>query len=78
MTLDKKLELVPYTIIGVFVGLLFIAIALGDNEPKKYAIYCQDKAYYVNTFRVYGGQLVLEEDGKRVIIKGNYIIEINR
>jgi hypothetical protein len=78
MTLDRKLELVPLTFIGILFLVLFIAIALGNNEPKKYTIWSQNNAYYVDSFRVYGGQLVLEEDGKRVIIKGNYIIEINR
>jgi hypothetical protein len=78
MTLDRKLELVPLTFIGILVLILFIAIAIGSKEPSKYTIWSQNNAYYVDAFSVYGGQLVLEEDGKRVIIKGNYIIEINR
>jgi len=75
MTLDRKLELFPVVLIGI---LLVITIALVNKEPKKYTIWSQNNAYYVDNFRVIGGQLVLEEDGKRVIIKGNYIIEINR
>lgn len=75
MKSEKILELAPYVIVGLFFSALFIAIAF--SKPHKYTIWSQDNAYHVDNFRIIGGQLVLEEEGKRVIIKGNYIIEIN-
>ena len=57
--------------------LLFISVCFLTHSDKKYFIYSQGKTYNVDNFRIIGGQLVLEEKGKRVIIKGNYIIEIN-
>lgn len=75
MKSDRILQLAPYVLMGLFFSILFIAVAF--QKPHKYTIWSQDNAYYVDNFRIIGGQLVLEEKGKRVIIKGNYIIEIN-
>lgn len=75
MKSDRILELAPWVIIGLLFSAIFIAIAF--SKPHKYTIWAQDNAYHVDNFRIIGGQLVLEEKGKRVIIKGNYIIEIN-
>lgn len=57
--------------------LLFISVYFLTHSDKKYFIYSQGKTYNVDNFRIMGGQVIIEEDEKRVIIKGNYIIEIN-
>ena len=75
MKLEKIFEFFPHIIIGLFFSALFIAIAF--SKPHKYTVWALGNAYHVDNFRIIGGQLVLEERGKRVIIKGNYIIEIN-
>jgi len=75
MKSEKILEFALYVLIGLFFSIMFIAVAF--HKPHKYTIRSQDKTYHVDNFRIIGGQLVLEEEGKRVIIKGNYIIEIN-
>lgn len=63
-----------------FTVIAFVCLAVYffySKHTYKYTILAQENAYQVDNFRIIGGQLVLEEKGKRVIIKGNYIIEIN-
>jgi hypothetical protein len=60
----------------VMASLIIIAYSLRNKH--KYTIYSQDRTYHVDTFRVYGGQLNFDDGDKNIIVKGNYIIEINR
>lgn len=78
MTFDKKLELIPDVIIGIFLSAIFIVIVYSVINTHKYTIIAQDRTYKVDTFRVYGGQLNFDDGDKNIIVKGNYIIEINR
>lgn len=59
------------------IAVLIMALIATDNKHK-YTIIAQDKTYQVDNFRVYGGQLNFSEGDKSVIVKGNYIIEINQ
>jgi hypothetical protein len=70
-------ELGLSNIITQFVAHENADLIFGNNNDKKYTIYSQDKTYCVDTFRVYGGQLNFDEGDKSIIVKGNYIIEIN-
>ena len=64
------------SIAGVAVFLLCTMYTLSIKH--KYTIKAQGNTYKVDTFRVYGGQLNFDEGDKNIIVKGNYIIEINR
>lgn len=64
------------TIMGLAMFLLFEMFNLSIEH--KYTIKAQGNTYKVDTFRVYGGQLNFNEGDKNIIVKGNYIIEINR
>jgi hypothetical protein len=74
----NKPHRLEYAAIAFFIGLGVLKLIFGNNNDKKYTIYSQDKTYCVDTFRVYGGQLNFDEGDKSIIVKGNYIIEINR
>ncbi len=63
--------------ITFFTGIAILALIFGNDNDKKYTIHSQDKTYYADNFRVMGGQLVFDKGSKSIIIKGNYIIEIN-
>ena len=63
----------------IVMGLAFLLYAMFIlNIEHKYTIKAQGNTYKVDTFRVYGGQLNFDEGNKSIIVKGNYIIEINR
>lgn len=75
--LDDLLWSLPIvSIMGLAIFLLCAMFIL--NIEHKYTIKAQGNTYKVDTFRVYGGQLNFDEGDKSIIVKGNYIIEINR
>ena len=75
--LNKPYRL-EYTAIILLIGLAVLTAVFGKDNDKKYTIYSQGETYCVDNFRVMGGQLLFDAYGKSILIKGNYIIEINK